>query len=115
MDRARGQSVLRCRSTEHNSSFTLLPEAKFAGLEGPPKTLPRSGGHEREFTAACKGRAKTMSNFDYAGPLVEFLLLANVATLFGRTLEFDPLACKITNDPEADAALRRGSRQGWSL
>ena len=44
-----------------------------------------------------------MSHFDYAGPLVEFLLLANVATLFGQTLEFDPLGCKIVNHPEADA------------
>jgi hypothetical protein len=101
--------------TEHNSSFTLLPETKFAGFEGPPKTLPRSGSHEREFTAACKGGPKTMSNFDYAGPLVEFLLLANVATLFGQTLEFDPLACEIVNHPEADAALSRPYRRGWSL
>jgi hypothetical protein len=103
------------KSTEHNSSFTLLPEAKLAGFEGPPKTLPRSGSHEREFTAACKGGPKTMSNFDYAGPLVEFLLLANVATLVGQTLEFDPLACKVVNHAEADAALRREYRQGWSL
>ena len=103
------------KSTEHNSSFTLLPEAEFAGFEGPPKTLPRSGSHEREFTAACKGGPKTMSNFDYAGPLVEFLLLANVATLFNQTLVFDPLACKVVNHPEADAALRREYRQGWSL
>lgn len=103
------------KATEHNSSFTLLPEAKFAGFEGPPKTLPRSGSHEREFTAACKGGPATMSNFDYAAPLVEFLLLANVATLFGQTLEFDPLACKVVNHPEADAALRREYRKGWSL
>jgi hypothetical protein len=103
------------KSTEHNSSFTLLPEDKFAGFEGPPPTLPRSGSHEREFTAACKGGPRTMSNFDYAGPLIEFLLLANVATLFGHALEFDPLACKVVNHPEADAALRREYRQGWSL
>ncbi|MHB0961148.1 MAG: Gfo/Idh/MocA family protein [Pirellulaceae bacterium] len=103
------------KSTEHNSSFTLMPEAKFAGFEGPPQALPRSGSHEREFTAACKGGPKTMSTFDYAGPLVEFLLLANVATLFGHTLEFDPLACKVVNHPEADAALRREYRKGWSL
>ncbi len=29
--------------------------------------------------------------------------------------EFDPLACKIVNHPEADAALRREYRKGWSL
>jgi hypothetical protein len=52
------------KSTEHNSSFTLLPEKKFSGFEGPPRTLPRSGSHEREFTQACKGGPKTMSNFN---------------------------------------------------
>ncbi len=103
------------KSTEHNSSFTLLPEAKFADFQGPPRTLPRSGSHEREFTAACKGGPPTMSNFDYAGPLVEFLLLANVATQFGETLEFDPQACKIANHSQADAALRREYRKGWVL
>lgn len=103
------------KSTEHNSSFELLPEDKFAGFEGPPRTLPRSGSHEREFTAACKGGPPTMSNFDYAAPLIEFLLLANVATLFGETLEFDPLACKVVNHPKADAALRRQYRKGWTL
>lgn len=103
------------KSTEHNSSFTLLPEDKFARFEGPPKTLPRSGSHEREWIAACKGGPKTMSNFDYAGPLIEILMLGNVATQFGQTLEFDPMACKIVNHAEADAALRRQYRKGWSL
>ncbi len=56
-----------------------------------------------------------MSNLDYAGPLVEFLVLANVATQFGETLEFDPLACKITNHDEASAALSRPYRNGWTL
>ncbi|NLF73228.1 MAG: hypothetical protein GX575_29680 [Candidatus Anammoximicrobium sp.] len=46
--------------------------------------------------------------------LIEFLLLANVAALFGQTLKFDPLACKIVNHFEADAALRREYRAGWS-
>jgi hypothetical protein len=103
------------KSTEHNSSFTLLPEDKFANFEGPPQTLPRSGSHEREFMAACKGGPPTMSNFDYAAPLVEFLLLVNVATQGHPLLEFDPLACKITNHAEADALLRRDYRTGWSL
>ncbi len=103
------------QSTEHNSSFSLLPEDKFRDFQGPPRTLPRSGSHEREFTAACQGGPRPMSNFDYAGPLVEFLLLANVATQFGETLEFDPLACRITNHDEANAALSRPYRNGWTL
>jgi hypothetical protein len=103
------------KATEHNSSFTLLPEKDFVEFQGPPPTLTRSGSHEREFARACKGGPQTMSNFDYAGPLVEFLLLANVATQFEGHLEFDPLACKIVNHPEADTALAREYRKRWSL
>jgi hypothetical protein len=103
------------KSTEHNSSFTLLPEDKFADFAGPPQTLPRAGSHEREFTAACKGGPQTMSSFDYAGPLIEFLLLANVATLFGEPLEYDPVAGKIVNHAEANGALGYPHRDGWAL
>jgi len=102
-------------ATEHNSSFTLLPEAKFADLEGPPQTLPRSGSHEREWLAACRGGPAAMSNFNYSGPLAELLLLGNVATQFDHPIEFDPVACKVLNSPQADQALRRPYREGWSL
>ena len=103
------------RATEHNSTIFLYPEAKFADFKGPAPTLPRSGSHEREWIAACKGGRKAMSNFDYSGPLTEFLLLGNVATKFPGPLDFDPRGCKIVNHAEADAALRRQYREGWSL
>ena len=45
------------QSTEHNSSFVLLPEKKFADFKGPPQTLPRSGSHEREWLRGLQGRA----------------------------------------------------------
>ncbi len=102
-------------STGHNMSFSLLPEDKFKDFEGPPRTLPRTKGHEREWLDACKGGPPAMSNFDYAGPLAEFVLLGNVATLVGETIEFDPVAMKIVNNAEADKALRHEYRQGWSL
>jgi len=55
------------------------------------------------------------SNFDYAAPLIEFLMLGNVATQFPEELAFDPSTCKIVNHPDANAALQREYRQGWSL
>ena len=42
-------------------------------------------------------------------------MLGNVATQFDGRLEFDPVAMKIANNPEADALLRCEYRQGWSL
>jgi hypothetical protein len=102
-------------STGHNMSFSLLLEDKFKDFDGPPRTLPRTNGHEREWLSACKGGPPTMSNFDYAGRLAEFVLLGNVATLVGEKIEFDPAEMKIVNNSEADQALRHEYRQGWSL
>ena len=103
------------RATEHNSRIFLYPESRFAEFEGPPPTLPRSGSHEREWIAACKGGPKAMSNFDYAAPLVELLMLGNIATQFADVLEFNPASCQIANHQEANAALCREYRPGWKL
>ncbi len=102
-------------SNAHNTEFSLLPADKFKGFEGPPRSLPRSQGHEREWLDACRGGSPAMSNFDYAGPLAEFVLLGNVATQFEGKLEYDPLAMKIVNSSDANGALRRVYREGWSL
>jgi predicted dehydrogenase len=103
------------RATEHNSKIFLYPEDKFADFQGPPQTLPRSGSHEREWIAACKGGPRAMSNFNYAGPLVEFLMLGNVATQVPGPLQYDTWAGKIVNNAEADGLLERQYRKGWSL
>jgi predicted dehydrogenase len=102
-------------ATEHNATYTIVPAEKFKGAAPPPRKMPRSRGHEREWFDAVRGGPKAMSNFDYAGPLIELLMLGNVATQIEGPIEFDPLACKITNNPEADALLRREYRKGWTL
>jgi len=99
----------------HNSMCTLLPEGDFPDAGGPPKSLPHVEGHERDWFAACRGGPAALSNFDHSGPAIELLLLGNVATKLGRALEFDPVACKIAGDDEADCALRPEHREGWSL
>ena len=99
-------------STGHNMSFRLLPEEKFKDFQEPPRSLPRSRGHEREWLDACKGGKPAMSNFDYSGPLTQFVLLGNVATQFSRRLDFDPVAMKIVNFAQANEALSREYRQG---
>jgi hypothetical protein len=105
----------RALANFHNSVCKLLPERDFPNAGGPPQTLPRSGSHEREWVGACKGGPKPMSNFDHSGPVVELLLLGNVAALIDRPSEFDPVACTILNDEEANQALRPPRRAGWSL
>jgi hypothetical protein len=52
----------------------------------------------------------------FSGPFAEWFLLANVATLFpDRTLEFDPVACRIVDHEQADQKLRPPYREGWKL
>ena len=99
----------------HNTVVTLLPEEQFKDFEGPPESLPRSRGHENEWLEACKVGPAAMSNFDYSVPLTEFVLLGNIATLYGKPLEYSPRDMKIANVDGANAALRRQYRAGWTL
>lgn len=99
----------------HNSICKLLPEKNFPDAGGPPKKLPRSGSHEREWVKACKGGPTPIGNFSYSGPAAEFLNLGNIASLVNRPLEFDPVAMKIVNDAEANGLLELPYRKGWSL
>ena len=102
-------------STGHNASMSLLPVGQFRDFEGPPELLPRSRGHEREWLDACKGGPAAMSNFDYSGPLTEFVLLGCLAMRVGEPIEWDGPNMKVTNLPEANRFVAPDYREGWSL
>jgi len=55
-----------------------------------------------------------MSNFDYAGPLTETVLLGCVAMPARNRIEWDGPNMKITNVAEANQ-FRREYRKGWEL
>ncbi len=93
----------------------LIPESKMKAYKQPPKTLPRSIGHHKEWLEACKGRGTTRSNFDFAGPLTEAVLLGTVSVRTGKRLEWDSKNLRITNEPQANAFLHYEYREGWSL
>jgi hypothetical protein len=102
-------------STGHNMSFTLHPESDLKGLAGPPRELPRSPGHEREWLEAIRGGPAPWSNFiDHGAGLTEFVLLGNLATRFDHAIEYDPVAGRVTNHEAADRACRPENREGWS-
>lgn len=100
----------------------LIPEAKAKEYGEPPPVLPRSPGHYKEWIEACKGGPAPGSNFDWAGPLAETVLLGNVALRLGlreeltlQLLLWDPAGLKFTNLEEANQFLRREYRPGWTL
>lgn len=93
----------------------LIPEAAMKEYGRPPKTLPRSPGHYEEWIDACKGGEPAGSNFDFAGPLTEAVLLGNISIRTQRKLFWDAASMTITNVPEANEYVNPPYRDGWSL
>ncbi len=94
----------------------LIPEARMKEYKQPPKTLPRSIGHHKEWIEGCKRGTPTRSHFDFAGPLTEALLLGTVSVrLDGKKLNWDSRNMKVTNVPEANEYLHYEYRPGWTL
>jgi hypothetical protein len=98
---------------------SFLSGAKVVDFKNIPETLPRPPGFERnhhqEWLDACKGGPKALSNFDYAGPMTEAVLLGNVALRVGKKIQWDSKALKVTNVPEANRFLRTEYRSGWKV
>lgn len=103
----------------HMETPQLLPYSKMKGFKKPEPKFKRwsndAGGHYTEWVEACKGGPKPLSNFDYAGPLTEAILLGNIAAKAGKKIMWDGPAMKVTNMPEINDELKRDYRQGWTL
>lgn len=93
----------------------LLPEEQFKDFKAPEPFIPASLGHHAEWIHACKTGDPTTCDFAYSGLLTEANHLGNVAYRLGKKLEWDPVALKCPNAPEADALIKRAYRAGWEL
>lgn len=104
----------------HHSSHGGMPELLPATLQeqasSVPKTMLRSPGHYEEWLLACKGGPRPVSNFDYAGPLTETVLLGVLALRApGTRLEWDSKNLRVKNAPELNRYVHTEYRQGWTL
>ena len=94
----------------------LIPESRNKEYQRPPKTLPRSVGHHKEWLLACRTGSSTQSNFGFAGPLTEAVLLGMVCVRNGGDkINWDSANLKVTNDPDANQYLHYQYRPGWEL
>jgi len=94
----------------------LIPESAMKSYGRPPKTLPRSVGHDKEWVDACRGGPPAGSDFvNHSGLLTEVCMLGNVAVRAGKRLQWDGPNMKITNDEAANQYLHREYREGWTL
>ncbi|MFT5528030.1 MAG: putative dehydrogenase [Pirellulaceae bacterium] len=96
----------------HGKNPTLHPNSKF----DQKIELEAHDDHYQQWTNACLGNGKTTSNFDYAGPLTETVLLGTVAIRFPeKRLEWDSKSMKFTNEEQANHYLHHQYRKGWEV
>jgi predicted dehydrogenase len=100
----------------------IIPESLRRSYVPPESTIPSSPGHYQEWINACKGGPPAGSNFDWAGPLAEVVLMGNVALrmelkekMDRQKLLWDADAKQFSNLPEANAFLHTAYREGWTL
>lgn len=115
----------------------LLPLSKNDSAKAVKETIKRvPEGHYLQWVNACMagyGKGETSSNFEYAGPFTESILMGNLAirsalyqdpsvsgwgknSFTGRKkLLWDAKNMKITNFDEANQFVKREYRDGWSL
>ena len=93
----------------------LIPESRMKDFQRPAPTIPRieNEDHYADWLAACRGQRVACSNFDFAGPLTETVLLGNVALRTGRKLHWDAARLRVRGDDAAANLLQRAYRPGW--
>jgi predicted dehydrogenase len=108
---------------DYGTTRKLLGKAA-KDIKTPEKSMPRLGGKnddqmKAEWIAAIRAGKPSMalSNFEYACPLTESILLGNIAMIANdkKRLVYDAANMKFTGTPEFDKYLSREYRTGWKL
>ena len=110
----RGHAVRRRRRPDAGPEDPR-PRARRPSSRTVPKTLPRRAGTWGEWYEACRGGEPAGCNFEWAGPLTDFVLLGNIAIRTRQMLHWDAPSGSFSNNPEANKYLHQPYRNGWSL
>ncbi len=103
--------------------LTLLPRAGAqhepfvaAHPEWGPSAVGAEAAHYREWIGACKGGPAATTSYAYEQPIVESLMLGNIAIRTQELLEWDAAAFRLTRGSErANALLKPTMREPWRL
>lgn len=100
----------------------ILPAERRKAYKSPDAYIPNSIGQYKEWIEACKGGTPAGSNFEWAGPLTEVVLLGNVPLRMElreqvnrQKLRWDPKGFAFTNIAEANPFLTKSYREGWTM
>jgi hypothetical protein len=99
----------------HGDGVRLLPNSRWADYRLPAQSLTRSPGHQRDWIRACKGGVPACSNFSYAGPFTEWVVLGAISVHFEGKLLWDAAKLEFTNNPAANRYIKPAFRRGWEI
>jgi len=97
----------------HGGMPKLYPQEKFADAD-----LPTAGGldHYGDWIEGIRSDHAPGSNFAYAGPMTETVLLGVVASRVGEgELQWDAKNLRFTNSEAANAFVKEQYRDGWEV
>jgi predicted dehydrogenase len=97
-------------------SFKIVPEGEYLdGKQPPPKSIPPSPGHEREWLDCVKSRQQPSCNPDYHVRIDVPIVLSLLSLKLGRTIQFDPIKERIVGDSEASKLAVPKYRSPWKF
>jgi len=100
------------------NSPMVTPGERFMEMKSELVKIPKlpsvGNGPIEEWYRAIKGDGPMPgSNFDYAVPLTEMVLLGALAQRTGKNIEWDSEKMKVKGQPEFDALIKEPARKGW--
>ncbi|MGE5295316.1 MAG: Gfo/Idh/MocA family protein [Solirubrobacterales bacterium] len=96
--------------------FKIVPEGdKMQGMVAPPKSIPSSPGHEREWLDCIKSRQQPSCSVFYHTHVDVPIVLSLLSLKLGRSIRFDPATEKIVGDPEAARMAVPKYRDPWKF
>ncbi len=111
------EGVVTCDT--HGDNPRLMPAARMADFDMPDPYLERVPDEDpyKNWLNAAKGGDAPKSNFDYACPLNEIVLLGCLAQRANVPIEWDSKRLEVTNSEGkiAQQYVQREYRQGWTL
>ena len=93
----------------------LVPKARMARFQPPPRTLPRPAEELEQWVRACRGTAPSDASFENVAAITETILLGTIAVRVDRKLRWDAAGARFVDAPDADLLMAREYREGWKL
>jgi predicted dehydrogenase len=109
-----------CHHGMRPDSPRLYPEDKWQDYRANPdqrvaKTLPRTKGIYKDWLAAIKNGTQACSDFSYAAPLTETILLGTFAIRTGQSVSWNASDMTIRDNEEAAKLIKTETRKGWRI